>query len=81
MNPKYQRNPTDAATTDAATPGDFRISGSLTNVAALIVIVASLFETSAIIGVLPSADFTAGACSTTFAVQAGEHSGLAQCQK
>jgi hypothetical protein len=76
MNPKYRKYHT-AATTST----DFRISGKVANVAALIVIVASLFETTAIMGVMPSANVTAGACSAPFVVPAGEHSAFGQCQK
>jgi hypothetical protein len=32
-------------------------------------------------GVMPSANFTSGACSASIAVTAGEHSGFGQCQK
>jgi hypothetical protein len=76
MNPKYRKHLTDATSAHG-----LRISGRLANAAALIVIVASLCETGAIMGVMPLANFTDGACSASFAAQAGQHAGLGQCEK
>ena len=76
MNAKYLK-PAPVA----KPPIEFRKSGRLMNAAALFVIVASVIQTTTVMGMFPSNPFSARGCSVLLGVSAGQHSGAGECLK
>jgi hypothetical protein len=78
MNAKYLRPSADATT---QSPAEFMKSSRVANGAAVIVILASLLQTAAVVGLIPSYHAGSGNCQSVLFAPAGHNSTLGECGK
>ncbi len=78
MNAKYLRPSADATTQN---PSDFINSSRFANGAAVIVILASLLQTAAVVGMIPTGHGSDSNCQSVFSAATGKNSTLGECAR